>query len=191
MRGGVAARLRLTIVAVLLMVGLAGCGETPSAEGGIVVGDGSLTRIAVADRQKAPVLKGTDLNGKPLDSATYAGTVLVYNVWGSWCAPCRAEAPALVEASKQTADTAQFLGINTRDLDPGPAQAFVRTQGIDFPSFYDPQGELLLSFGSQVSPNAIPTTIVVDKQGRLAARILGETTEATMVGLINDIAAGG
>lgn len=177
-------------LATLLGGWVAGCAEAPSAEGGFVSGDGSVTKIAVEEREPAPVLKGVDLDGNELDSASFDGKILVYNVWGSWCAPCRAEAPALVAASDETADSAQFLGINTRDLDTGPAQAFVRTQGIEFPSFYDPQGELLLEFESEVSPNAIPTTIVVDEQGRLAARILGEATEATVVGLVNDIAAG-
>lgn len=180
----------IAAVATLCLLSLAGCSPTPAAEGGFVSGDGSLTRIAPQDRQPAPHLTGSDLDGKPLDSATFAGKVVVYNVWGSWCAPCRAEAPALIAAAEQTSDTAQFVGINTRDLDPAPAQAFVRSHNITFPSFYDPRGELLLDFGSQLSPNAIPTTVFVDTQGRLAARVLGEITESTAVGLIADIAEG-
>ncbi|WP_036922416.1 TlpA family protein disulfide reductase [Propionicicella superfundia] len=183
-------RLRRAVAAVAAAVLLAGCGSTPTAEGGYVSGDGSLTRIAVSQRQAAPILTGIDLDGKPLDSSAFTGKVIVYNVWGSWCAPCRKEAPALAAAAERTAGTAQFLGINTRDLDRGPAQAFVRAQGIGFPSFYDPQGELLLNFGSQVSPSAIPTTIVVDAEGRLAARVLGEVTETTIVGLVTEIAEG-
>jgi thiol-disulfide isomerase/thioredoxin len=179
----------VTAVAVAALL-LTGCGSAPTADGGYVSGDGSLTRIEPARRTAAPVLKGTELDGKPLDSSAYAGKIIVYNVWGSWCAPCRKEAPALAAAAKRTAGTAQFLGINTRDLDPGPARAFVRTQGLGFPSFYDPQGELLLKFGSQLSPNAIPTTIVVDAQGRLAARVLGEVTETTIVGLVTEISKG-
>lgn len=175
------------IVSVLFVVG---CGVAPTTDGGYVSGDGTLTRIAPDKRPAAPVLSGTDLNGTPLDAATFAGRIIVYNVWGSWCAPCRKEAPALAAAAKRTDGTAQFLGINTRDLDPGPARAFVRTQGLGFPSFYDPQGELLLAFGAQLSPSAIPTTIVVDAQGRLAARVLGEVTESTLVGLVTEIAKG-
>lgn len=181
---------RAVIVTVVTALFAVGCASAPTAEGGYVSGDGSLTRIAPTDRSTAPTLQGVDLNGKPLDSGAYKGKVIVFNVWGSWCAPCRKEAPALAAAAKKTATTAQFLGINTRDLDAGPPQAFVRTQGIEFPSFYDPQGELLLKFGGQLSPSAIPTTLFVDADGRLAARVLGEVTEATVVGLVTEIAEG-
>jgi thiol-disulfide isomerase/thioredoxin len=169
---------------------LTGCGTAPAAEGGFVSGDGSITRIAPGQREPAPVLAGTDLDGDPLDSSAFAGTIVVYNVWGSWCAPCRAEAGALVKAAARTDGTAQFIGINTRDLDPGPARAFVRTHDIGFPSFYDPRGELLLLFGGVLSPSAIPTTLVVDAEGRMAARVLGEVSEATLVGLITEISEG-
>ncbi len=178
------------LLALVCVMALAACGSGPSAEGGYVSGDGSITRISAEQRRPAPLLQGDSLAGGTLDVAAYKGKVIVYNVWGSWCAPCRKEAPALVAAAARVAGTAQFIGINTRDLDPAPAQAFVRSQAITYPNLYDPRGQLLLQFGSQLPPSAIPTTLVLDTQGRLAARVLGEVTEATLVALITEVAEG-
>lgn len=181
--------LRLVTAAVSLAV-LAGCGAAPRAEGGFVGGDGSLTRVAVEQRQPAPRITGELLDGASFDSDALRGRVVVYNVWGSWCAPCRKEAPALQAAAEQTSGVAQFVGINTRDIDPAPARAFTRAFDITFPSVYDPDGRELLKFGPHLPPSAIPSTIVVDAEGRIAARVLGETTQATVRGLVEDVAAG-
>ncbi|MDO5533034.1 MAG: TlpA disulfide reductase family protein [Propionibacteriaceae bacterium] len=177
------------LIGLAASVLLAGCGATPSAEGGFVGGDGSLTIVPVAERQPAPQITGELLGGGTFDSADLAGQVIVYNVWGSWCAPCRKEAPALEAAAQASAGRASFVGINTRDLDQGPALAFTRAFGITFPSVFDPDGRELLKFGTQLPPSAIPSTLVVDAQGRVAARVLGETTEATIRGLVDDVAA--
>ena len=175
----------------LLSAALAGCGSGTGVDvqSGFAVGNGTYTRIAPGHRDQAPVLSGTTLDGKHLSTADYAGKVIVINVWGSWCAPCRKEAPALVAASKQTAAVAQFVGIDTRDLNPAPAQAFVRAFKVPYPSLYDSTGELLLNF-KQIPPAAIPSTIVIDAHGGIAARVLGEVDTNTIVGTINDIAAG-
>lgn len=180
--------------AVALTVGssltLAGCGGgSNTAVNGFTGGDGSYTHIAPDKRSPVPALAGTTLDGKKLALSDYSGSIVVLNVWGSWCAPCRHEAPALVEAAKQTAGTAQFVGVNTRDLDVAPAQAFVRTFGITYPNLFDPDGALLLAFG-QLPPKAIPSTLIVDAQGRAAARFLGEVTTSAIVGAVRDIAAG-
>lgn len=183
-------RRRTLIAALAASALLAGCTTAPAAEGGFVGGDGSLTLVAPADRQPAPRITGTLLDGSPFDSATIGDVVIVYNVWGSWCAPCRKEAPALEAAARATEGVAQFVGINTRDLDPAPAQAFVRAFDITFPSIFDPDGSELLAFGQHLPASAIPSTVVVDREGRIAARVLGETTEATLKGLVEDVAAG-
>ncbi len=169
---------------------LAACGgPRADAQTGFAAGDGSYTRIAPAVRVNAQTLTGVDLAGKPLSTAADKGRVLVINVWGSWCAPCRHEAPALVAAAATTTGRASFVGINTRDLTATPAQAFVRAFKVGYPSFYDPTGALLLEIPS-LPPQAIPSTIVIDPRGRVAARVLGEVTSATLVGLIDDVAAG-
>ncbi|WOP17279.1 TlpA disulfide reductase family protein [Raineyella sp. LH-20] len=193
-------RVSRALAAVALSVGLAGtlaaCGagtsDIASTQGGFVSGDGGVTILPVGKRPAAPVVSGPTLGdqGTALTTTAAPGKVLVLNVWGSWCAPCRAEAPDLVKASAQTADRADFIGLNTRDLDPVPAEAFVRSFGISYPSIYDPAGKLLLEFSSQLPPSGIPSTLVVDKDGKVAARIIGKTTEATLVGVIDDVAAG-
>nr|WP_300148548.1 TlpA disulfide reductase family protein [Propionicimonas sp.] len=175
----------------MLAVLLAGCGSAPTSTAGFVAGDGTLTVLPVDQRTSAPIISGTTLDGTPWSSATRsAQTVLVYNVWGSWCSPCRSEAPALVAASRRTAGKATFVGLNTRDLDKAAPQAFVRSFEVPYVNLYDPDGALLLKFAGQLPANAIPSTLLVDPQGRIAARIVGETTEATLVGLIEDLAAG-
>lgn len=168
----------------------AGCsGANNSAENGFTGGDGSYTHIPVDERQPAPALTGPTLDGKTLSTSDYTDTVLVLNVWGSWCAPCRHEAPHLVEAAAKLDGVAQFVGINTRDLDTAPAQAFVRAFEVTYPNLFDPDGALLLGFG-QVPPKAIPSTLIIDRQGRVAARILGEVTSTTLVAAVEDIAEG-
>lgn len=196
-----ASRTVRAVAAALLSVALAGslaaCGagtndSTASSQGGFVSGDGGVTILPVGKRPAAPVVSGPTLGDEKTALTTKAadGKVLVLNVWGSWCAPCRAEAPDLVKAAAATKDRADFIGLNTRDLDPIPAQAFVRSFGIDYPSIYDPSGKLLLEFSSQLPPSGIPSTLVVDKDGNVAARIIGRTTEATLVGVIDDVVAG-
>ncbi|MBP2417788.1 TlpA family protein disulfide reductase [Microlunatus capsulatus] len=190
-----AALLRAVVVGVALVV-LAGCTTTGSDEGtrsagqeGYVGVRGNLTQIAPADRVELPVVSGTSLDGKPLSTADFRGQVLVINVWGSWCAPCRAEAPALKGASEATKGRAQFLGITTRDNDPAQARAFVRAFDIGYPSIYDPDGKALLQFSGTLPPSAIPSTLIVDAQGRLAARVLGEISQLTLVTMIDQVAA--
>lgn len=181
------------LLALLLVLLLAGCSSasgngTDQGSIGFQPGDGSVTVIEPEQRQPAPRIVGPALGDDgEIDTDDYAGAPLIINVWGSWCAPCRAEAPALVEADEQL-DGVQLLGINTRDLDPAPAEAFVRAFGIEFPSIFDPDGALLLDFG-QLPPAAIPSTIIIDEQGRVAARILGETSARTLVAIVEDLEA--
>jgi thiol-disulfide isomerase/thioredoxin len=190
-----AARLRAGVAAGVLVL-LAGCTTTGADEGtrssgqeGYVGVAGNLTRIAPADREVLPTVSGTSLDGEPLSTADHRGEVVVVNVWGSWCAPCRAEAPALQKASEATEGRAQFLGITTRDNDPAQARAFVRAFGIGYPSIYDPDGKALLVFAGTLPPSAIPSTLIIDEQGRLAARVLGEISELTLVTMVDEVAA--
>ena len=172
----------------LLLVG--GCGSTQANDEGFVAGDGSLTILPIDRRPTAPVIEGVTLDDQPWTSAKISDKVIVYNVWGSWCAPCVSEAPALVRASRRLDNQAAFVGLNTRDFDKAAPRAFVRAYEIPYVNLFDPQGALILRFSGELPPNAIPSTIVIDRQGRLAARIIGETTEATLVGLVDDVAKG-
>ncbi|MEA4944924.1 MAG: TlpA disulfide reductase family protein [Propionicimonas sp.] len=180
---------RLGAVAAALV--LAGCSASPeTGTGGFVTGDGSITVLPAEQRTPAPTITGETLDGTAWSSDTAAGKVLVYNVWGSWCAPCRAEAPDLEAAAEQTADRAVFIGLNTRDADRAAPSRFVANHGITYPSLFDPDGRLLLAFAGDLPPSAIPTTLLVDREGRIAARVVGATTQTTLVGLIDDIAEG-
>jgi thiol-disulfide isomerase/thioredoxin len=183
------------LLAVLLGAVLAGCsddGVGGSGDAGFVSGKGVITQLAPADRERPGEVSGETLDGEPIALDDFAGKTVVVNVWGSWCAPCRAEAPDLVAASDELADRdVVFLGINSRDLDKAAARAFQRRFEVPYPSIYDQQGRTLLAFRGTLSPNAIPSTVVVDDQGRVAASVIGEVSRATLVGLVEDVVVGG
>lgn len=177
---------------VLLAVVLAGCSaEGPTTQEGYVGGSGGLTIVPPDERDPAPMVSGPDLaSDGVIDLADYEGQVIVLNVWGSWCAPCRHEAPDLVAAAAETEGTAQFVGLNTRDLDKAQGMRFVENFELNYPSIFDPQGKLLLEFSGSIPPSGIPTTLVIDQEGRVAARVIGTVTKSTLVGLVEDVAAG-
>lgn len=167
--------LRALVVGSLAgLVVLAGCSQqaaAPEDSSGYVAGDGSATLLPVEDRIPAAPLRGTDLNGQPVDTATWRGQPGVINVWASWCAPCRAEAPELVAVAKRNPKV-NFLGLDTRDNDAS-ARAFVKKYNINYPNLPDPNGQLVLLFADSLPPQAIPSTLLIDKQGRVAGRFLG------------------
>ncbi|KPC72037.1 redoxin [Streptomyces sp. NRRL WC-3753] len=189
-RGPGAAGL-ITAVALLLTA----CGTTPPSDspdtkkGAASDTQQALTQYPVGQRPAAPMLTGKTLTGDGLDLSDLRGSVIVLNVWGSWCGPCRAEAPALKRASEDTRDLGvRFVGVNTRDNDAA-ANAFERNYGITYPSFRDPDGKLLLSFNGRIPLSAVPSTVFIDRGGRIAARIIGPTTYQTLSELTKDLAA--
>ncbi|MET9835814.1 TlpA disulfide reductase family protein [Streptomyces sp. NPDC006385] len=140
-----------------------------------------LLTIAAADRKPAPDVRGETLTGEQLALADYRGKIVVVNVWGSWCNPCRAEAPHLQKVHQDTEDQGvAFLGINTRDSTRRNALAFEKDYGITYPSLWDPDGRQLLKFKGTISPSAIPSTVVIDRDGRIAARALKALSEAEL-----------
>jgi thiol-disulfide isomerase/thioredoxin len=177
----------LSLAVVLL---LSGCSSLEGSKDlGYVSGDGAVT-ILEADQREEPIeVTGEDLDGNPLDLADFRGKPTVVNVWGSWCAECVAEAPDLVEAADQLGDTANFVGINTRDSSSANALAHDRKYGVEYPSFYAPDGRALLEFTGVLTPRTIPATVVLDADGRVAASILGVIPSAqTLVDVVNEVA---
>lgn len=188
-------RRRRTVrsVAVLAMVAapvFAGCSSIGSSgDQGYVDGKGIITRLPVDERKKVGEVSGETLEGEEVSLADYAGKIVVVNVWGAWCPPCRAEADDLTSAANELAQQdVVFLGINTRDDSLDQALAFQEDRDVPYSSIYDPGGKNLLAFHRTLPPNAIPSTVIIDAQGRVAASIIGELTSArTLVGLVEDV----
>ena len=148
---------------------------------GYIAGDGSVTEIPAEERGDAVEFAGTLEDGSQVTSADYAGEVLVVNFWYAACAPCRAEAPDLKEISDQFADEgATFLGVNVRDQ-AATAIAFNESFQISYESVMDVDGGMQLAFSGSIPPNAVPTTLVLDSSGRVAARILGQVNSPSIL----------
>ncbi|MEY4423944.1 MAG: hypothetical protein RLZZ258_1047 [Actinomycetota bacterium] len=148
-----------------------------------IAGDGSVTEFAEANRKPAVVWSGLTEGGQELGSEQLAGKVVVMNYWYAGCAPCRAEAPDLVALAKKYPD-AQFVGVNVRDT-AETALAFDRNFDITWPSIIDAKtGSVLLAFTGIVTPQAVPTTLVIGKDGKVAARVLGRIDQSILGTLI-------
>ena len=144
--------------------------------------------MAVDAREGAISLDGEDLAGDPLAVQDFRGKPVVLVVWGSWCAPCRDEAPDVVGAAEELGDDVQFVGINIRDASTAQAQAFTRKFDVDFPSFYSPSGEALLAFPGVLGLRTIPAFAVLDSEGRVAASIIGKLpSRQTLVDVTKDV----
>ena len=152
------------------------------AEGGSVVEE-----YAVGDRPDGEPFQAELLSGEQLDTATLEGEVVVYNVWGSWCAPCVAEAPALVQVAQQFAGEVTFVGINVRDNDAA-ARAFEREHAVPYDSITsDDSAKAMGAFHNSLAAAAVPTTLVVDRRGRVAARAIGPVTATTLRDLLEPV----
>jgi thiol-disulfide isomerase/thioredoxin len=182
-------------VAVLAGLATAGCdsgqiaADVPQSSGQSFVGHSyESTFYQVGQRPAAPDVSGTTLTGQRLNLASYKGKTVVLNFWGSWCDPCRAEAPALGTLARQLQpDGVRFIGVDIRD-EPDAALAFMQNFNVGYPSLNDPNDEIALEFHSTVPPAAIPTTLIIDRSGRIAARIFGASTYAELKDLVTEVA---
>jgi peroxiredoxin len=179
-------RARALLGGLLGVAVLAGCSTGASAvdvnNGGefrFVQGTPAGEVIPTGERAGAPVFTGTLLDGAAFSSTALAGDVAVLNFWGSWCAPCRVETPEFQQVYTEVAGSGvQFLGLNVKDSEQ-LASAFVASKGITFPSLFDPKGQVALAFRDYPA-NAIPSTIVLDRKGRVAAVYTGEVRQSDL-----------
>ena len=158
---------------------------------GYISGDGAYTVIAEADRGEPVTFSGEIESGDSVSSDDYLGEVLVVNFWYAGCPPCRLEAPDLEALAQQFApDGVSFLGVNIHDQAP-TAMSFAEEFGVTYPSILDVNdGSVRLAFAGQVAPTATPTTLVLDQQGRVAARISGLVSEPSVLrSMITDVLA--
>ena len=159
---------------------------------GYVAGDGTVEQLAVADRGAAVSLGGTTVDGKSWSTAADApGKVVVLNVWGSWCAPCVDETPHLQQVWQSYSTAGKpvaFVGIDIKES-AATAAAFLKANSVTYPSLSDSGsgGQPMLALQGKAA--ATPSTLVLDRQGRIAARVLGATTVSTLTGLVDDVLA--
>jgi thiol-disulfide isomerase/thioredoxin len=174
---------------------LNGCAQDPLAEQfrsgdnkNYIAGDGTVTEFAVDQRPTFDDWEGATESGALLSSEALEGFVVVMNWWYAACAPCRAEAPDMAALSEEFADQGvQFVGVNVRDT-AETALAFDRNFAITYPSIMDAQsGAVSLAFSGVVSPQAVPTTLVIDREGRVSARILGRIDKSILRELIETV----
>lgn len=191
-------RLLAASLALALALGLASCSEDPLAqqyrEGdnkGYITGDGRWVEIPADQRGEPVAFEGVTESGQTVSSADYAGEVLVVNFWYAACGPCRVEAPVLEKAYDEVAGQGvSFLGVNTYDQ-AETAASFAKKYGVSYPSVIAVNdGAVKLAFAAATPISATPTTLVIDKQGRVASRIIGELSDASILTtLVRDTAA--
>ncbi|MFC4565973.1 TlpA family protein disulfide reductase [Nocardiopsis mangrovi] len=188
------ARVRAAAALTALVTLTAGCAgglesENSTADSRYIEGDGTATEFDAGDRSTVPDIEGETLDGDPVSLADYRGDVLVLNFWASWCGPCRSEAPVLDEVYNDHKDAGlDFLGVNIKDNETA-ARAFEDAQEVPYPSLFDQPGEVSQAFRDTVPPQAVPTTLVIDREGRIAARVIGETTYNQLTGLVESVLA--
>jgi thiol-disulfide isomerase/thioredoxin len=186
-------RVIAAVGALGLAATLAGCsssGANTSQTNYVADGAGVVTTYTPGHRKLAPEISGTDLHGAPLSLAQFRGKVVVLNFWASWCPPCRAEAPALVQVYNDTkALGVQFVGVDIRENGPSDGVNFVATHGITYPSFADQSAKIALHFhDTGIPPTTPPSTLVLDRSGHIAARGLGEMRYTQLKQLVTDVA---
>ena len=168
-------------LAVVLLTGWATGGNNGVTD---VAGSTSAVLYSAGHRPLAPDFTGTTLTGARLKFSSYRGQVVVLNFWGSWCGPCRAEAPTLaVTAQQYRPDGVAFLGVDVRDT-RASALAFARDFGVTYPSVSDPGSVITLDFTAVVPIAGTPTTLVIDRTGHIAGAVFGSTTYPELTAIL-------
>ena len=182
--------LRMPLVAAGFAVLAMACSGTSQAEPGqgFVAGDGSTAAIPAEEREPAPAVTGPTLDGEQLTLADLDGPVVV-NFWASWCGPCTTEAPALRRVAKAYDGRVHFVGVNLKDQ-PVAARNFEQYHKIPYPSWDDEAASIAASFGG-IGPAALPSTIVLDHEHRVAARLFGEVDEPRLSAQLDNVLAEG
>ena len=163
-------------------------GQAGNADGkNYIAGDGSVAEYAQAERSEPVEFSGALFDGTEVSAESLRGAPAVLNFWYAACAPCRIEAPHLVSLHGQFAsEGVTFLGVNVRDT-ATTARAFERTFEIPYPSMEDLSGDVLLALSDFVPPQAVPSTLVLDAEGRVSARVLGAVEEGTLRALLTTV----
>ena len=150
-----------------------------------IAGDGTVTEFALGSRPKAASWSGVTDSGEQISSEQLEGVITVLNFWYAGCAPCRIEMPELIELQDEfLPEGVQFLGVNVRDS-AATSLAFARKINMNFPSVMDAKtGSVVLGFTGVVTPQAVPTTLVIDAEGNVSARVLGRIEMGILRALI-------
>ena len=169
------------LLILVLVAGWAGSGKSDVTDIG---GNTNAVVYSAGHRPLAPDFTGTTLTGSKLSFSSYRGRVVVLNFWGSWCAPCREEAPTLAVAAEQYQPTGvSFLGVDERDT-TASAEAFARNFGVTYPSVNDPSQEIALDFTAVVPLEGTPTTLVIDRTGHIAGAVFGTATSTELTAIL-------
>ena len=188
-------KVAIALLLSLFVLSSSGCATDPLAkqfrEGdnkNYIAGDGTVTEFALGSRPKAADWSGVSESGDSLSSDQLAGVITVINFWYAGCAPCRVEMPELIELQDQfLGDEVQFIGVNVRDTSE-TALAFARQIKLNFPSVMDAKtGSVVLAFTGVVTPQAVPTTLVIDSEGNVSARVLGRIDKGILEELIKTV----
>jgi thiol-disulfide isomerase/thioredoxin len=176
-------------VGLACLLALAGCsGLSGTGDKGYISGEGVPAEVAPAARESPIDLTGTDLDGNDVDLTDLRGKPVVVNVWWSQCPPCRVEQPDLNDAAAELGDQVAFVGLNIRDSSADAARSYVHNFDVPYPSIYSPDGRALLSFAGTLNPRSIPSTVVLDADGRVAASVQGRIpTTQTLISLVEKV----
>jgi peroxiredoxin len=177
-----------TAAAVGLIAGLSACTSGSSGIGASRVG----ATIPAADRLVAGAVQSTELDGAPFDLSSDHGHVVVLNFWATWCDVCTTESPQLDQVYRETkASGVDFVGVDTKEVSRSAAVAFTSDNDITYPSIWDPKSRTAIDLGKLRVPQdgSLPYTILLDKQGRIAALWDGPITPADLRPVLEQLAA--